>query len=233
MAQENDKLGMAGLVLAELYRAHAGFTRERETACVPGCAACCRDRVQLTTLEARFLVDHLRQAGRDDLLERLAGVADPDGPRPAYSLNALARMCLAQAEPPAEADPPPARPCPLLAEGLCQAYEARPLACRAMASRQACAPEGQADQDPWWVTLDTVFYQLVEQADARGGFGYLGPVLARVLAGRSVDLVVCENLPGLPVPPQHQARLQAVLGPLFARPLAGQPLGMRLQALRR
>jgi len=233
MAEETNKLGLAGLVLAELYRAHAELTGERETACGPGCAACCRDRVQLTTLEARFLVDHLRLAGRDELRERLAGAADPDSPRPAWSLNALARMCLAQQEPPAEPDLPPARPCPLLADGLCLAYAARPLACRSMASRRRCAPEGEAEQDPWWVTLDTVFFQLVEQADAGGGFGYLGPVLARVLGGEVANLAVCENLPGLPAPPQHQARLQAVLGPLFARPVGGRPLGMAIQALRR
>ncbi|MCA1905608.1 MAG: YkgJ family cysteine cluster protein [Desulfarculus sp.] len=233
MNSDTNWLSMADLVLRELYRAHDELTRERETACAPGCAACCRDRVQLTTLEAAHLVEHLRLVGREDLLERLAGAASPEVYRPAWSMNALARMCLAQEEPPAESDPPPARPCPLLADGLCQAYEARPLACRTMASRRRCPPDGQAEQDPWWVTLDTVFFQLVEQADAGGGFGYLGPVLALVLGGEARGLVACENLPGLPVPPQHQARLQATLGPLLARPVAGQSLGMRLQSLRR
>lgn len=233
MVEETNKLGLAGLVLTELYRAHAELTGERETACGPGCAACCRDRVQLTTLEARLLVDHLRRIGRDDLRERLAGPAATAAPRPAWSLNALARMCLAQQEPPSEPDPPPARTCPFLVDNLCLVYATRPLACRAMASRRRCAPEGQAEQDPWWVTLDTVFFQLVEQADAGGGFGYLGPVVAHVLGGEPMGLVVCENLPGLPAPPHHQARLQAVLGPLFARPVGGRPLGMALQALRR
>ncbi|MCA1988928.1 MAG: YkgJ family cysteine cluster protein [Desulfarculus sp.] len=233
MSSDNNGLSLADLVLRELYRAHAELTRERETACAPGCAACCRDRVQLTTLEAAHLVERLRLAGREDLLERLAGDAAPEEPRPAWSMNALARMCLAQEDPPAEPDPPSGRACLLLADGLCQAYEARPLACRAMASRRRCPPDGRAEQDPWWVTLDTVFFQLVEQADAGGGFGYLGSVVSRVLGGEPANLVVCENLPGLPVPPQHQARLQALLGPLFARPVGGRPLGMALQALRR
>ena len=230
---EREGVGPAGLVLAELYRAHADLGRERQAACAPGCATCCRDRVQLTTLEAARLVEHLRRQGRADLLETLARPQPKDAPRPAWSMNALARMCLARQEPPPEPDPPPAGPCPLLGDGLCQAYQARPLACRAMASRRRCAPDGQADQDPWWVCLDVVFFQLVEQADAGGGFGYLGPVLAHVLGEPAQGLVTCENLAGLPVPPQYQARMQAVLGPIFARQVAGQPLGLRLEALRR
>jgi hypothetical protein len=83
MNSDIDWLNMADLVLRELYRAHDELTREREMACAPGCAACCRDRVQLTTLEAAHLVEHLRLAGREDLLERLVGAASPEVSRPA------------------------------------------------------------------------------------------------------------------------------------------------------
>lgn len=231
-------------VLAALYAAQAEQAQGRAVACVPGCHACCSDRVQLTTLEGRRLAAFLRESGRQDLLDALVRAGQPDAkapPRPAASMNALARLCLAQAEPPAEPVSPPAGPCPLLAGGLCAAYPARSLACRTMASRVRCQAGGLASQEPWWVTQDTVFFQLVEQAGAGGGFGFLGPVMAALAAAEAGEadgdsaagLTLCEDIAGFIAPPEHQARLNAWLWSLHNRAVEGRPLGAWLAGLRR
>lgn len=45
-------------------------------------------------------------------------------------------------------------------------------------------------------------------------------------------LLVCEPLPGLVAPPEHQTRLQQTLGPLFTTPVEGRPLGLWLDLIR-
>lgn len=220
----------AELVLRELWRAYEQVAAQRQVDCAPGCHVCCSDRVLLTTLEAGLLAQELSAAGRGDLLALAART--PAGPGPACTHNALARACLAGQEPPADPDGGPLGPCPLLRGGLCAAYPARPLACRVMCSQVRCQPGGAASQDPWWVTVDTVFLQLAEQVDAGGGWGPLPRVLASLEGGGGQGLLTCENLPGLPVPPEHQERLSRLLEQVFSRPLNGQPLGMWINRLR-
>ncbi|MCF8042539.1 MAG: hypothetical protein K9L19_10380 [Desulfarculaceae bacterium] len=215
-------------LMRALYRFQAGLEASRRVACRPGCSACCTGRVYLTGLEGGLLRDELERLGRLDLLEGLAP-ADP----PAYTCNQLARLCLEQNEPPPEQAPSkPAGVCSLLEDGRCAVYEARPLACRVMASRERCDTGGQAQGDPWWFSLDASLLQIAEHLDMGGVYGALATVLPANKGRPENGLLTCEPLPGLVAPPEHQARLQQALGPLFAAPVAGRTLGHWLDLIR-
>jgi Fe-S-cluster containining protein len=219
-------------VLRELWQAYDQLVATpRAGVCEPGCHACCSGRVLLTTLEGRLLAAELKRTGQESLLRAAAGLQA--GPGPASTFNTLARLCLAGQEPPDDPDlgSSPGT-CPLLVKGLCAAYAARPLACRVMASQATCQEGGAASQDPWWITVDTAFMQIVEQVDAGGGLGLLPRVLASLEGDQGQGLLICQNLPGLPAPPEHQERLSNLLMQVFSRSLDGQPLGLWINQLR-
>jgi len=227
-------------VLEGLYACHGERAQARSTACGPGCAVCCTDRVLLTGLEGLLLLKGLLDAGREDLLEAAVAAPVDAAVRPRTTFNALARLCLAREEDPTGSEEAAAEPgaCPLLRDGLCAAYAQRPLACRAMASLRKCQRGGQAEDDPFWLSLNPVFFQLVEQCSLAGDlafFGLLPDVLTALVRGRQAasGLLACEPLPGLVTPPQDQARIQEALRPVFGRLVAGRPLGWWLDEFRR
>lgn len=97
--------------LARVRRLHA------TPACARGCAMCCHLRVASTPAEvfglARYIRRQLAPAALDDLVTRIAGTA--------ARLHALPRERLLATN----------VPCPLLADGACSMYAARPFNCRA------------------------------------------------------------------------------------------------------
>jgi hypothetical protein len=88
-------------------------------------------------------------------------------------------------------------------------------------------------EEPAWLSLGAAFFQLLEQASLGWGFGLLPAALAAARGERREDLLPCEPLPGLVVPPEQQEWVQEMLAPVFARPLRGRPLGLWLDELRR
>ena len=198
-------------------------------ACVPGCSVCCSDRVMLTTLEGHLLRKALLQSGGEELLARAAAQPTTPGSQPALTFNAEAALWLQGRQPPQELAPPLESACPLLKDGLCAAYEARPLACRVMISRETCAQGGSALQEPFWLTLAGAFHQMVEHLDQGGGFGLLPNVLSHLEGEDAAPLLVCQPLPGLPAPERHQARLQTAINKVLAQPVLGRPLGAWLE----
>jgi Fe-S-cluster containining protein len=224
----NDSDELAFTVLEGLYEAYEAMAKTRSgLACTTGCAACCTDLVRLTTLEARYLARALVEALEDELLEKASRREVPPQARPTTTFNALARMCINREEPPSDPELPQSPGvCPLLRGHMCVAYEHRPLACRTLASKERCVPGGEAVDEPWWVTLNAAFFQIMEQADLGGGFGALPDALARVM-GREVDaLLTCEAMPGLPAPEEHQRQLSQAIERIFGRMYKGKPLGL-------
>jgi Fe-S-cluster containining protein len=220
--------------MAALYQAQAHIEAQRDIACGPGCAACCTDRVYLTSLEGELLLAELERLGRRDMVARAAARAGEFPSAPASTCNHLARCCLEQREPPAEVEAAgPWGACPLLEDGRCAAYQGRPLACRVMASRRSCASGGRAEGDPWWVTLDTALMQVAEHLSLGGVYGSLPAIVAHLSGEPAPGLLACEPLPGLPAPPEHQPGLQQALRPIFSQEVAGRPLGLWMDEIRR
>lgn len=92
---------------------------ERPRACGPGCAHCCHFPVGVTFGEALLLHEALARRGAEPHQRALA-----------------AARALGEATP---WERLVGHGCPLLEHGRCSAYEARPLPCRALASRDARA----------------------------------------------------------------------------------------------
>jgi putative zinc- or iron-chelating protein len=144
--------------------------RGRALACSEGCSFCCHLKVLVAPQEALALAAHLR--ARDDL-DRVRGrVADTDARSRGMSHEERAHAKL---------------PCPLLEDGRCVAYEARPLACRGAHSYDVDACRAAFDRPD--VDSAIPFYkpqlQITEavRAGLGAGAGYIR------LDGRLLELV--------------------------------------------
>ena len=213
------------ILLATLMRLHDRFCAPLKTACGRGCAACCTQKVVLTTLEGLAIYDFFMKEGPADWLARLPGTSEQGLFRPRLTLNAWAEQCLKEdaqeEEVPTE---PPAAACPFLTAATCPLYPVRPLACRAMLSRAACVAGGSADMPEEVLALNIVVLQYLEAIDRPGLSGNLVDILRFVADPRhrqaylAADLesvpeglLVNRPLPALMVPPEHRERLRPTI----------------------
>ena len=221
------------LVLEALYKAYDRLAAYRgDLACEKGCGVCCTDRVLLTSLEAAYLLRGLKERGEHGLLLEALECGKGNITLPAATFNQAAATLLKGGDPPEEPQPELTGSCTFLRDGLCKVYDYRPLACRTMASREKCQKGGSALEAPWWVTLNTAFFHIVEAASIGGEFGPLPLVLASV-NGREIEgLLQCRELYGLPAPEEHRERLEKELNNVFLTTVEGEPLGVWLNELR-
>ncbi|RKX59784.1 MAG: hypothetical protein DRP37_06120 [Thermodesulfobacteriota bacterium] len=186
-------------------------------ACRPGCHVCCTVNIVATSLEAGYL---LRSSFFDDLdLNKLmfSAKARPIY-RPGLSTNQIADICLRQEEIPPDIGEHGEGVCPFWdQERLCSVYKHRPFACRAMSSREICQYGGEADMEPFLVTVNLAVYQIIEHLDKEGVSGNLLDVLSE-LANNRVEspgtvngLISNRALPGFLVSPNEQVRFRAFM----------------------
>jgi len=147
--------------------------------------------------------------------------------RPSLSTNQIADFCLRQEEIPPDRVEHGEGVCPFLdQEGLCSVYENRPFACRAMSSREVCQYGGEADMEPFLVTVNLAVYQIIEHLDKEGVSGNLLDVLSELVNNQSVSpgpgdrLISNRALPGFLITPDEQGRFRA-----FMRRLADFQVG--------
>lgn len=200
------------------------FVRTQPKACTLRCTTCCTTHVTVTTLEAFKILEALFPAERGGLIERLGGQTETKRSRPTLTTNALAAICAAETNLPADSEEPPPAPCPLLLEGLCSIYALRPFNCRCFVSRVPCAEKGYADVDALVLSLNTVFLQTIEHLDADGCSGNLLDVLevmsdaetrkayARGALHRTgSSLIANRPMTVLMLPPEHRDQIEPVL----------------------
>ncbi len=214
-------------ILDAIYKLHESFINQKDFSCRPGCDVCCTRDLTATTLEGWYLVEYCRQAGRRDLVRRLGEDLRP-GLRPQLTINGFAAACIRGRQAPGQERDLQSCPCPLLEEGRCAVYPARPLGCRAMVSVTVCRSGGQARMPDFVLTVNTLLQQVVEQLDLPGFTGNLADVIrfledtgkARAyfaghrVAGRAFHLLSNQPACGLMVPPEHRGRIKPLLDSL-------------------
>lgn len=206
--------------LETIYALHADFCAPLKLACERGCALCCTANVTLTTLEALRILRHWQDRGRPAPVEALAAAARRPRFQPTLTINRVAALCLQGAPVPEEAADPAVGPCPLLEARGCTIYPARPLACRAMVSRERCTPGGAADMPDEILAANHLLMQFVEALDPAGASGNLvdvlhflfqPEVLAAHASGRPAavppPLAPHHAIPALMIPPELRDRL--------------------------
>jgi len=202
--------------LDRIYRLYAEQTGSLDLACRKYCADCCTADVTLTRLEGAYILDALDDEGRAELFARLAAHGDSPRFQPRMTTNGFAAYCNHGA-PPEDAAGSATGPCPLLSENACTIYPQRPFGCRCMISARPCRETGEARIDPFTLTLNTVFLQLIEHLDKDGFFGNLNDVLCRLDRSDAGATIPCQPLSALMVPPEHRDRIRPVLDALNER----------------
>ena len=97
-----------------------------------------------------------------------------------------------------------------------------------MMSASPCIETGQAEIDPFTLTVNTVFMQFIEQADIGGFFGNMIDVLLQLAlqpAHDTSDLHTVTSLPipALMVPPEHRKGILPIANDLQRILAAGAP----------
>jgi hypothetical protein len=210
--------------LVEIYRIYDETVASLPAACAEGCAHCCSRNVTLTTLEAWRMVAALDRQRLEGLYQRLEAARGLDRFRPRITINHLAELCRADADPPEDDCDPAWTPCPVLTDHRCPVYDLRPFACRGMVSAVICRPDGAAAMDGFRITVNTVFQQVIEHLDVPGATGNLVDVLlhfrdaevrsvyrSRMIQPRALGLPANRPVKMLMIPPEDRQRLQPVV----------------------
>jgi hypothetical protein len=162
--------------LARQRRADLQFGRQMaEVECRKGCAFCCHLNVTATALEAMHIAATLRMGGRTDLERSVSAASEVlSGLDPG---SRLARKS----------------PCPLLVQGACSIYQARPIACRTLLSlsARACDRHFNADNKTAEPTPSLVTPRVIGSAFLTGEIAALQDL---GLAGHLVELTAAVAL---------------------------------------
>ncbi len=143
--------------------------------CRKGCAFCCHLNVTATALEALHIAAVMRMGGRADLERSVLAAGDA-----LSGLDPASRLKLKS-------------PCPLLVQGACSIYQARPIACRTLLSlsARACERHFNADNKTAEPTPSSVTPRVIGSAFLTGEIAALQDL---GLAGHLVELTAALRL---------------------------------------
>ncbi len=220
MMETEKRLG----ILDKLYAIYDNFIQNRDVACNRGCAHCCTRNVTMTTLEGYRIVNHLLETSPSNLIPAIKAAVPEKRFKPAITINHMVRLCMTGKDLPEETIDPAWGPCSVLDGEQCPLYVFRPFGCRCMVSGQTCIAGGEAQMDPFVITVNTVFQQYIEHIDLMGCTGNFTDILLCLwskdnrekyrtgrLVCQGIDLLPNRPLKMLMVPPEHQTRIQPIL----------------------
>jgi hypothetical protein len=215
-------------ILNNIYRHYDDFTGGLTIACQKYCAECCTPDVTITTLEGYLIADSLISNGRRDFFGLIRKAISRSRFKPRTTTNRLALLCAKGDDPPPEAHHDEGESCSLLTEGLCRIYRIRPFGCRCFISEKACSRTGYAVVDPFIITVNTVYLQVIEHIDATGFSGNFADVMLwmakkenrdryekNALKRLGDDFVLNLPMEILMVPPEHRGKVKPILNELF------------------
>lgn len=118
----------------------------RPLACEAGCNYCCSVQVQVLAPEVLYLAGYLKRTRRQEELAALSAALADFGDQ-VKDLTPDRRSAMKA-------------PCPLLVDGLCSVYEARPIACRSANSTDAQRCQAVLDPDSSVGAVETYSHQV-------------------------------------------------------------------------
>ena len=212
-------------MLEKLYEVYSQWVDGYALACQKGCSPCCTQSVTMTSLEGEAIVEFFRKKGQEKELQKLLTVAEATTNDRPITTNQFARICLDQKEF-AEEDQGAwnFEPCIFLKENVCTIYEVRPFGCRSFGSQVKCAAGRAAEVTPLYVTVNTVFMQIIEHLASNGGhWGYMADIL-KYQTGQSAGqgVVEAQSLPGFLVEPAEEKAVSRLLARLYAAPVGAK-----------
>lgn len=162
-------------ILKAIYNQFDNWNRNREKACLGGCAACCTQNVTVTATEAELIHKAILEAGKSDWLAEIL-VRERTSSKLIMTTNEFAGACLnGEAVDPGAADN--YTPCLFLENGYCQVYEVRPFSCRAFISSTACSKDQPATMTEQYAAATTAVSQIIEHLGQKEYCGYLFDIL--------------------------------------------------------
>jgi Fe-S-cluster containining protein len=208
-------------VLAAIYSFYDHFIKDFSVACRPGCHICCTINIVATSLEAEYLLTS-PFFNNIELKKLLFLKTSNSIYRPGLSTNQIADLCLRHQTIPPDRSEHGTGNCPFLDQkGFCSIYEHRPFSCRAMSSREICQPGGEANMEPFLVTVNLAMYQIIEHLDRYGVSGNLLDLLSESVNNQNIKnnsghkFVPNMTLPGFLVAPEEHRYFKEFLH-LFA-----------------
>lgn len=215
-------------VLKKIYRLYDDFFDDLEIACKKYCDGCCSLNVTMTTLEGYLIADHMVAHGPSDGFQKVQKAVSQKRFKPQTTTNRLSELCFQEKDLPEEKNHEFNGSCPLLKDGLCPIYAVRPFGCRCFVSKHDCRTEGYADVDPFVITVNTLFLQVIEHVDIMGFSGNFTDVLLLMasrenrdryelnrLKTQSTGLISNLELKVLMIPPEHRIKVKPVLNALL------------------
>jgi Fe-S-cluster containining protein len=211
-------------VLEQIYGVYDEFVAGLDLACKKYCAVCCTRNVTLTTLEGYLIVTHMISSGELGLFKNIESALPKKRFQPLTTTNRLADLCMKGEDPPEEKHDDSNRSCPILKGNLCPIYPVRPFACRCFVSKKDCRKKGYAEVDPFILSVNNLFLQVIEHVDSQGFSGNLIDVVnfmalknnrrnykKNTLDPPDAGLIPNLKITVLMIPPEHRVEITPIL----------------------